>query len=218
MSVQLPTVSRRERKKLETRNRIFSAALELFVDRGFEATSVEEIAKRADVGKGTVFNYFPKKTSFLGAAYQRWLDRLTQDLGPVETWEGSAHEQLERMFNYLVDLSMEHRALSRLVIFESMRQIHLHRAEAGPTGRVDGPDAMEEEGFRLLENITRQVIRRGKDAGEIRPEVQEGPAASVIAATAFHTLIRWLTGDGSAESMKVALSSRMDIIFKGMDP
>ena len=54
-------LGRRERKKLETRQRISTAAFALFVERGYEATTVEAIAERADVAKGTVFNYFPQK-------------------------------------------------------------------------------------------------------------------------------------------------------------
>jgi len=53
-------VGRRERKKEETRHRIFVAALKLFNDNGFEATTIDDITARADVSKGTFFNYFPR--------------------------------------------------------------------------------------------------------------------------------------------------------------
>ena len=56
-------LSRRERKKLETRDRIFSIAMQLFQTQGFEETSVEQITQQADVGKGTFYNYFTSKES-----------------------------------------------------------------------------------------------------------------------------------------------------------
>src|SRR6187549_1531799 len=51
----------RERKKQQTREAIAEAARALFVERGFEAVRVAEIARAADVSEKTVFNYFPTK-------------------------------------------------------------------------------------------------------------------------------------------------------------
>jgi AcrR family transcriptional regulator len=52
---------RRERKKAATRASIVAAAHELFLERGFDAVSVREIADRADVSPTTVFAHFPQK-------------------------------------------------------------------------------------------------------------------------------------------------------------
>jgi AcrR family transcriptional regulator len=54
-------VGARERRRQETRARIVDAAAELFAERGFEAVSVMEIARRAGVVEKTVFNHFPVK-------------------------------------------------------------------------------------------------------------------------------------------------------------
>lgn len=61
-------VGRPERKKQEVEQRIREAALALFREKGYEATTVEEIAERADVAKGTFFNYFPRMDGLLGGA------------------------------------------------------------------------------------------------------------------------------------------------------
>ena len=52
---------RRTRKRLATRESISDAATRLFVEKGFDRVTVDEIAETADVGRMTVFNHFPRK-------------------------------------------------------------------------------------------------------------------------------------------------------------
>src|SRR6202522_4870397 len=56
---------RRERRRVETRDRIYRSTLRIFSQRGYLETTVEDITDAADVGKGTFFNYFPTKEHVL---------------------------------------------------------------------------------------------------------------------------------------------------------
>lgn len=56
-----PTSDRRTRKRLVTRQAISDAATRLFMERGFDRVTIDEIAEAADVGRMTVFNHFPRK-------------------------------------------------------------------------------------------------------------------------------------------------------------
>lgn len=60
---EVGNVGRRERKKAATRAAIVEAARDLFLERGFDAVSVREIADKADVSPTTVFAHFPQKES-----------------------------------------------------------------------------------------------------------------------------------------------------------
>jgi AcrR family transcriptional regulator len=81
---------RRERHRAQTRDRLYRAAMDLFAQRGFLETTVEDITEAADVGKGTFFNYFPTKEHILAefggervAAVQRALEKAKSTKGPV---------------------------------------------------------------------------------------------------------------------------------------
>ncbi|AQZ66090.1 Transcriptional regulator, TetR family [[Actinomadura] parvosata subsp. kistnae] len=53
--------TRRDRKKQQTRQAIGEAAMRLFLDRGFDAVTIADVAREADVAVQTVFNHFPTK-------------------------------------------------------------------------------------------------------------------------------------------------------------
>jgi len=56
---------KREIAKYERRERLYEAALSLFRSQGYDATTVDQITRRAGLAKGTFFNYFPTKDAVL---------------------------------------------------------------------------------------------------------------------------------------------------------
>lgn len=197
---------RRERKKRESRRRIYDAAFQLFVEQGYDATTVEQIAERADVAKGTVFNYFPRKTSFLAALADDWTSRIEEDLGPPAAWKGTAREKLTRLFRFLADLGAQNPDLARLAFFESLRHMHA-MVELGRT---------EDDAVRRFQAITRSVLRQGQAAGEIQPEVDVDLAASLIESAFQRTLAHWLRAGGQRAGLHREFAAKLDIVFGGI--
>ena len=79
------SISPRERGKLERRRRIRQAALEMFIEKGYDTTTTREIAERANVGTGTVFVYARDKRELLMMVMNDQLDALTdEELDEVE--------------------------------------------------------------------------------------------------------------------------------------
>lgn len=70
----------RERKKQRTRETIARAALELFARRGYQETTLADIAEAADVSTRTIFAYFPRKEDILFCDYAAMRDSLARAL------------------------------------------------------------------------------------------------------------------------------------------
>lgn len=89
---------RRTRKRLATRDSIADAATRLFLERGFDAVTVDEIAAAADVGRMTVFNHFPRKEDMFFDRDEEGREALRDALrtraagiSPIETLRLLAH-------------------------------------------------------------------------------------------------------------------------------
>lgn len=85
-------VSRRERRKEETRLKIIQAALALLSEKPFDQITVEEITERADVAKGTFFRYFPTKESILVAYVQDLVEEVHTQIHQIVEQEGMTRQ------------------------------------------------------------------------------------------------------------------------------
>lgn len=91
----------RERKKLQTALRIYRTAVELFVEKGFDAVSVQEVADASEVSKMTVFNYFGTKEDLVFKPMEEHFSdpaRAVRERAPGE----SAVEAVRRQFLEMV--------------------------------------------------------------------------------------------------------------------
>jgi AcrR family transcriptional regulator len=79
----------RERKKRRTRGLIAETARRLFFERGFEATTVADIAREAEVAEQTVFNYFPTKEDLFYSGFEAFEAELLAAVGERERGESA---------------------------------------------------------------------------------------------------------------------------------
>src|SRR5215472_18786691 len=73
-----PGLRPRERNKLDKLKRIKAAARELFLEQGYDSATTREIARRADVGLGTLFSYASDKRDLLFLIYNDMQEALTR--------------------------------------------------------------------------------------------------------------------------------------------
>lgn len=193
---------RRERKKREVERRIRAAALALFRERGYEATTVEEIAERADVAKGTFFNYFPRKDALLEVLAEDLLEEVFDELGPVEEWTGTAKARLLRLFLCIGARVVRDPELSRVMMIENMRRFWM-RTEADPL----------EEDFHAL---ILEVLEGGRERGEIGADADLELAAKLLEAAYFTTAVEWMKRGDPAEVYERELRGKFEIVFRGL--
>ncbi|MFF4222319.1 TetR/AcrR family transcriptional regulator [Streptomyces sp. L500] len=75
---ELPPTGRRERKKAATRQKIADTALRLFLERGYDAVGIRDVAAEADVAVTTLFSHFASKEALVFAQDQGFEQRLTR--------------------------------------------------------------------------------------------------------------------------------------------
>ncbi len=166
----------REHQKQERKERIYRAALRLFREKGFENTTVEEIAEAAGVARGTFFNYFPTKEAVLLYLGEQQMGGL-QALAGMRGLDGlSTVDRVKRLLRSLAESAEEDRDLVRLMVFQALRV-----ADLVPSGR-------SRLGFRAIVAL---LIAQGQRAGELRADVSADVIAGLIEAIYFYELFQW---------------------------
>ena len=197
---QLP--SRRERRSIEVRERLFRSALDLFARKGFAETTVGDITNAADVGKGTFFNYFPSKEHILLAFGEMQLGKLRD---AVE----EARRSPEPIPQFLRSLSarMTQEPMRNPAIVRALLQAYLSSTPVR--------EAMLDMQKRVLA-LHSEIIELGQQRGEIRGDVSALEIAQVLRQTIFGTLLVWtLYGDGS---LLPRMKAAFNILWTGLAP
>jgi AcrR family transcriptional regulator len=152
----------RERKKLQTRERIRAAAAELFTRHGYGAATMRQIARRAHVGLGTLFNYAEDKRDLVFLIFNEELNAVT-DVALAAPRAGQAlAEQLLAVFRVHYRWLATKPALARILLQEL-------------TFYSSGKQAATFHGIRkrLIDGIE-ALVRKAQERKEIR--TKEKPA------------------------------------------
>lgn len=103
---------------INLREQILSAAGECFRERGFKATTMHEIAKRAGMSVGNLYNYFDGKDAIIDEIAKREVDRLAKEVDEVVNGRMSIQEQREQFFESLRHRLTLSRARVKIELYE----------------------------------------------------------------------------------------------------
>jgi len=195
-------LSRRERKKEETKERIFHAAFTLFKAHGVEETTIDEICAKADVAKGTFFNYFPQKQAVFGYLAEQWFTQAEAQAAEILARPGPAAPQLVAMFAELAAFYEQEAALAKYVIHESMRAQH--------TGTDEMCLRWDELGLRL--------VRRLQATGELRSDEDSRRLMDIIHAVHQGTILQYVESPSPPFPLRAELRRRLTLAVEGLMP
>jgi len=153
----MPAMGRREENKAKKRQRLEDEGLQLFLESGYDRTSIEQVAAASDVARGTFYLYFPDKRSLFETLIDHWYQPMLGLMAEVdEAIDGSQTQAelfavYEGMATSLATLGLVH-AGSLLLAFREVRRV----GEAGDLLR-----AREVKLTDAVVSMTRRAAEKG---------------------------------------------------------
>jgi AcrR family transcriptional regulator len=152
----------RSRKREEKKMRILDAALKVFSDKGYVPAALDDVAREADVAKGTLYLYFRDKEDLFSSTIMYVIDRLAERLrvnvhdsmDPLEALELLAYHQLDFFAGNRDFFCVFHNILQENLLKKHKKLF----------------DSLNKRTEELIEYVS-SVVERGKKAGQIRKDI-----------------------------------------------
>jgi AcrR family transcriptional regulator len=197
-SIEVAPTGRRARKKERTRRDLYDAAMRLFLARGFDAVTIDDICRAADVARATFFLHFPTKDALL----VEYGERATEELAArLRERRRSAVTDLRLALDFLTDRARRDAEVVQLTVREVMAR----------------PAALAEttERTRDFVQLLGAVVRRGQAAGELRRGVAPELAGATIAAAYLSIVAEW-TRRRQRFDLRATVEQALDVILHGL--
>ena len=192
-----PGLGLRERKKIKTREAIRTATYELIKEQGYDATTIEQIADRAEVSPSTVFRYFPTKEDIvLTDEYDPLMLEELRARPPGEPWTDSLRHVMETAIELTTREDPE------------MMRMRAHLGVQVPAVRARMFESMSETGRMLWEAI---ADRFGLEPDDLRVRVY---AMSLIGGL-MEVSMYWAE-NGFKGELKDLMHQALDVMEHGL--
>ncbi|GHD02248.1 TetR family transcriptional regulator [Streptomyces violarus] len=192
-------LGRRERSKQRVRDRIYTSALTLFADQGYDGTTIDQIAEHADVARGTFFNYFQRKEDLVTA----WAEARKRRLE-------LAMEESMKSRNDDVTVHLE-RCMAALAEFnESEREITAAMLQAW----VKAGQPLLEEPY--AGQVFANIIEAGRQRGEVSFDIDPMRVGNILRDSYLGLLYRWSQDPGGRVPLHIELREVLRIVLTGV--
>ena len=189
----------------EKRLEILKAAVDLFSKRGFEKTTVDEIAAHANVGKGTIYLYFANKEKIFVAIIESGIQEILRRMNEIFSESTNFRQQLGELLKEHLQFAENHRDFYQVLINERLNMKWV--------GDKESQDRLIELHHKLNQQLTK-FMQIGIDQGQIRngdPSIFAYIFTGIISQFCFH----WLT-EKENESLVEQVPVIFDLFFNGV--
>jgi AcrR family transcriptional regulator len=164
--------SLKEKQRRERENLILQAAEEVLLEKGYHETSMDEIAARVGIAKGTLYLHFARKEDLVFALLERELRTVLLMVEHANGMEGNAQEKLAFIFNSLYQELLGKRAQLMYVLYNSteLKSVLLKYMEQEKQG-----DTLN----RIVASVT-ALLEEGKAAGLFDPTLPTAVMLSIF--------------------------------------
>lgn len=188
-------LSRRELEQRFRADLILDAAEEVFAEHGFQGTAMEEIARRAELSVGSLYNVFPSKDALLGGVVERRQEAFMTGIAQAADGESTASGKLDAIVDFTFDYFQTHQLLFQLYLGATSGLLWHVRSTLG--------ERTFQRHLSFLRTIA-GVVRSGIRA-DGWPPTDADSAAWVIVAMLNAFLTRWIV---SGEESLLATGKR----------
>ncbi len=191
----------RARKRAETRERLFVAALKEFREYGFAAAQIDRIARAAGVVRGTFYFHFPSKDDVLLELARRINARIALRVERIGETEQSLSEYLRRLNNAIMD---EHTRIGEAGLLAELLSLYVRR----PRDLQHPPD----QGSSSLAGVVARHLDELEESGAIQSSMCHDLAAIVFLTSVFGIYVRIPPG----EALREACEALIELFVAGM--
>jgi AcrR family transcriptional regulator len=197
----------RRRRKADRPKEILEAAFEEFSRNGYATTTLDQVAVRAGVTKGTIYVYFENKEHLFISMVRELTKPATDSAQKMfERDEGSTADLLREQFSFIYRHIVEdrrRREVVRMLIAEAPRFPEL-------------ADRYHEEIHRPCIELLQRAIQRGIDRGEIRPSAVSNCPQVIIAPIALLDLWMMMFDDRHPLDMEEYFRAHLDMVLNSL--
>ncbi|ABK70822.1 TetR family transcriptional regulator [Mycolicibacterium smegmatis] len=186
--------TRRALKRAERHDRVYEAAIALFVDRGFETTSMDDIAERSGLSRSTVFTHFPRKTLIL----EEWMRRRRDEARRSARVDGVAGRPLRDVLGAYLDTLAASNSAAREEMCALVPPALLHT-----TMLVDHPIGLD---FAAL------IV---ESEAALKPSVQPEQVGRLLAAGYVSAMSQWIQEEPPTSDLGAELRALLDLVLSG---
>ncbi len=197
------------RRRAEARpDEVLDAALELFIEKGFAATRVEDIARRAGLSKGAVYLYFPSKEALIEGLVRRGLSPIADSaLAVIGDYEGDPRVVISAVLKMLAMRLHDPKtiAIPRLIFREV----------------VTFPGLAEMYRREVLDRVIpaiERLLQHGIDNGYLRPVDPNLTIRSIIGPVMLHIVLAEVFSITPPEGLAIQrfVDNHLSILFDGL--